>query len=269
MAMVVDDRALIFTDSNGEKVAIRQRITPKVGDRVVVHELEDGTFVTHGKDRFRVGDRVLVFDNLDNPVMLRIGAEQPSQQLYDWIDGTWQGWYQTVNDDANVGYSSNFDKNCLVISDYADSYNQYVEVESDWCYGTFKMHYKLNEGYESDPPLGLTAYLHQSETRWYFIVNGDDSYSVRLNTVNGGEWLGLYKNDTLLNKVDFARSLSIHTLKVVRDWNGLMKVYIDDIEYLSAIDNTITSSEKQGIYFRNYSFTRGIIIDYVSFDELV
>lgn len=267
--MRLNEKVLVFTDPQDEPVAIRNRITPQVGDTVVIHELEDGTYITHGKDRFKLGDSVLVFDDPEDSLMVRIGAEQPLPDLYDWIDGTMQGWDQVTGNDASVMYSTNFEKYCLVISDYADIYEQYVEVESDWFYGTFEMHYKLNQGYESNPPLGLTAYLHQTETRWYFIINGDDSYSVRLNTVDGNESLSLYFNETLLNSVPFSRSLNIHTLKITRDWNGLMIVYIDDVEYLSAIDTTITSSEKQGIYFRNYTFTREIIIDHISFDELV
>lgn len=262
--MVVNDRVLVFTDSNGERVAIRQRIKPEVGDRVIVHELEDGSFVTHGVDKFKVGDRVLVFDDPVNPVMLRIGAEKPIPILYDWLDETMQGWVNTVGDGVNswvkLVYSNVFGKTTMVAYNYAVSAPlPEAEVDSDWCYGTWTMRFFFSREY---------IYSYKIIARYYFIMQGSKHYFVEFDSQN--YTISLYKNGTLLDSEYFdTENEKVHVLKIYRDWNGYFTVSVDDVDYLYAKDNSITTSQKQKIVIDSNSFGAYWVFDYIQFDELV
>lgn len=260
--MQLNERVLVFQDNQDNPIAIRNRITPQVGDRVVVHETDEGKLITHGKDRFQLGDRVLVFDGDDNPVMIRIGAEQPIPTIYDWLDETMQGWEETGSSDhswVNLDYSSVLDRITMTAYHYADYPSAIAEVESDWCYGTWTMRFYITTRW---------YYGQIVIARYYFIMNGLDYYYVEINT--SANTIALYNNTTLLDVADYDNQGDmVHTLEIVRDWNGYFNISVDGVEYLNALDNSITSSEKQQILFDSNSFGKYWFFDYIQFDELV
>lgn len=85
----ISDRVLVFTDPNGEKVAIKAGDTPKVGDRVVVFETGDGELITPGKQDFKVGDRVLVFDTPEGLLMVKSGEIVNEYDTCVLVSNTW------------------------------------------------------------------------------------------------------------------------------------------------------------------------------------
>ncbi|OPX60559.1 MAG: hypothetical protein A4E25_00416 [Methanobacterium sp. PtaB.Bin024] len=261
-----NEKVLIVKDHENEDVMIRERISPLINDRVIVQELQPGEYVTHGIDQFKVDDHVLVFDDLPNPLMLRICAEQPPREFYDWIDGTMQGWEQISGSNQSgviVKNSSVFGKYCLDAYHYAGYPVAVAEEESDWCYGTWTMRFFIT-----------THFYHGQviTARFYFIMKGSDYYYVEIDTVKDRSYstMALYKNDILLDRVPYDNEEDkVHTMKITRDWNGYMTVSVDGVEYIDVIDNSITSSQKMRIWFDVNSFGKDWAIDYIQFDELV
>lgn len=268
--MRLNERVLVFQDNQDNPVAIRNRRTPQVGDRVVVHELEDGSLITHGKDQFRVGDRVLVFDDHDDPLMIRIGAEQPTPSLYDWLDGTFDPWEQTGG--SNQSYTDVSNSFWGHYSFFAYCYGNYpattAETWSEGAYGTWTIKYALSGGDYHNPESLNWPYRNMTLSIIRFVHDGVNSYNFRINT--DAETIGLYYNDMLLSECYFIRSVDVeHTLQITRDWNGYFSVSIDGVEYLTAIHTSLTASIKLETYFVSYAWGRGLYIDYIQFDELV
>lgn len=261
---MMNEKVLIVKDHENEDIVIRERISPSIGDRVIVQELQPGEYITHGIDQFKVDDHVLVFDDLPDPLMIKIGSDKPPIIRFDWLDGTMQGWINTVGDGVNswvkLVYSNVFGKTTMVAYNYAVSAPlPEAEVDSDWCYGTWTMRFFFSREY---------IYSYKVIARYYFIMQGSKHYFVEFDSQN--YTISLYKNGTLLDSEYFdTEKEKVHVLKIYRDWNGYFTVSVDDVDYLYAKDNSITTSQKQKIVIDSNSFGAYWVFDYIEFDELV
>lgn len=81
------DNSIVYTTRNGEKVAIPPGNSLSVGDKVLVHRLPDGTYVTHGNSTINVGDTVLVTQTKNGEYVAVKGGITASSNCVKVTDG--------------------------------------------------------------------------------------------------------------------------------------------------------------------------------------
>ena len=161
----MSDRVLVFTDSNGEKVAVQAGNTLQPGDRVVVFQTEDGKHVTLGKQEFNVGDRVLVFDTSEGLLMVKSGGSVAEYDTCIFVSKTWLRTRYSDGELVLIGsfkfnwsgngrvYLNNTCENVLNNAVYADDL-----LIAETGYGQAQHDYG---GLWSGPPLEITGILRK------------------------------------------------------------------------------------------------------------
>lgn len=176
---------------------------------------------------------------------------------WNWEDGLMGDWEEVIEYPHSHTYVAAWSDWDYAMELSAGSNPTAAEAPSSGAYGRWTMRYQFYVTYAS-----VMAHV----ASWYFVHDGTNYYKLVIDNANYK--IKLYRNATLLDSAAFNRSTSVHLLTIERTLDGTFTVSVDNTLYLSATDNTITTSIKEYLHWNPFSYTeKKWYIDYIQYTE--